>query len=41
MIGQLIMIDAAWRKMLGEDLAAGLNRGDETLDARAARQDAR
>jgi len=31
MVGQLILVNAARRKMLGKDLAAGLDRGHETL----------
>ena len=33
MVGQLVLVDAARRKMLGENLAAGLDRGDEPLRA--------
>src|SRR5262245_24777682 len=31
MVGQLVLVDAAGRKMLGENLAAGLDCGDESL----------
>ena len=33
MVGQLVLVDAAGRKMLGENFAAGLDRGDEPLHA--------
>src|SRR4029453_4082654 len=38
MIGQLVLVEMARRKMLGEDLAAHLDGLDETLGARAARE---